>query len=560
MHTVLIASNRESDHEELGKRLADTCTVLKATTTSEAFFLIRNHQAGISAIIADPQLPNLTKITAPDDFEGPSITDGVPFFLILDAVNDDAQSERIFHALDIVVRPFSPYAHRRIVHAIEADQTQRELESNPSEEQKAKEEYRRFLKRMPGGLFRYRADGAEEFGSLSTGLLEMTGYESEAEFREATGNSFRGFVHPDDLEAVEQSITEQIRHGDTDVVTYRITKKDGSVRWIEDWGRLVVDERGIRWFYVATLDITDKIAYQEELETSNERLTILAELNNDVVFDANCAAKRTEVFGDFEKRFGRPITSDDFNKLGSRGPACQMDHGEFEINQHTCTRHATERVDVDVALPDADGNLLWCRYQSVVLRGQDGEAQRHVGRLLDTHSMMVQQQEYRKLAEHDDLTEAVSRRTAIERIRQHCQSGSTPCALLFIDVDDFKDVNDRYGHPTGDLVLVHVASFLKSIVGPEDIVARFGGDEFAVFVSHAQSKAQLDQLAERIERDAFKDFESGTVENPQDTLSLTVGTACSYESSAGGCDLFDDLYRQADSNLYQAKRLNKEQP
>ena len=61
--------------------------------------------------------------------------------------------------------------------------------------------------------------------------------------------------------------------------------------------RLVVDEDGVRWFYVATLDITDKITYQEELEKSNERLTILAELNNDVLFDANCRLKKTEVSG-----------------------------------------------------------------------------------------------------------------------------------------------------------------------------------------------------------------------------------------------------------------------
>ena len=80
--------------------------------------------------------------------------------------------------------------------------------------------------------------------------------------------------------------------------------------------------------------------------------------------------------------------------------------------------------------------------------------------------MMVQQQTYRALAEHDDLTGAIARRTAIERIRKHCEQHSETCALLFIDVDDFKEVNDRYGHPTGDRVLTHVAAFLKDVARP----------------------------------------------------------------------------------------------
>lgn len=554
MHTVLIASTLESDREELGSLLTQTCTVLKASDILEAFSLVRGSKQGISAIIADNDFPHLASMTGPNVFEGPSVTDGIPFFLIVDDHNEAPSTERTPNALDIIVRPFSPYASRRIMNAIEMNQAQRKLRSALANERKIKEEYHHFLKRMPGGLFRYHADGGEEFSSISAGLLEMTGYETEQAFREATGNSFRGFVHPEDLEAVEESIAEQMKYGDTDVVTYRIKKKDGSVRWIEDWGRLVVDEDGVRWFYVATLDITDKITYQEELEKSNERLTILAELNNDVLFDANCRLKKTEVFGDFEKRFGRPMASSDFDKLGPQGPSCQANHGDFEIYQHACTNHAAARVDVDVALPDAQGNPLWCRYQSVVLRDENGKPYRHVGRLLDTHAMMVQQQTYRALAEHDDLTGAIARRTAIERIRKHCEQHSEAYALLFIDVDDFKEVNDRYGHPTGDRVLTHVAAFLKDVAGPSAVVARFGGDEFAVFVPHAQNTADLDRLVERIKSEAFEGFHDEAIENPFASLSLAVGVARSNCSQTCGNPVFEDLYRQADNDLYRAKR------
>ena len=96
----------------------------------------------------------------------------------------------------------------------------------------------RFLDEMPGGFLIYCADSTEEIIYANCGLLHIFQCETLEEFRAFTGNSFRGVVHPEDLEAVEESIREQViaSQYDLDCVEYRIRRKDGAIRWLEDYG------------------------------------------------------------------------------------------------------------------------------------------------------------------------------------------------------------------------------------------------------------------------------------------------------------------------------------
>ncbi len=118
----------------------------------------------------------------------------------------------------------------------------------------------KFMNQMPGGFFIYRADGDEQVLYLNQALLRIFGCETIEEFQELTGNSFKGMVHPDDLDAVEESIKEQITHSiyDLDYVEYRITRKDGETRWIEDYGHFVHSDVIGDIFYVFIGDATEK--------------------------------------------------------------------------------------------------------------------------------------------------------------------------------------------------------------------------------------------------------------------------------------------------------------
>lgn len=144
-----------------------------------------------------------------------------------------------------------------------------------------------FMDEMPGGFFIYRADGDEELIYANKALLRIFQCETLKEFREWTNNSFKGLVHPDDLDVVEQSIAEQISASqfDLDYVEYRIVRKDGEIRWIEDYGHFTRTKSVGDFFYVFAADATEKRRRQiaektiliQEKQQKEEKLRSLIE-------------------------------------------------------------------------------------------------------------------------------------------------------------------------------------------------------------------------------------------------------------------------------------------
>ncbi len=127
---------------------------------------------------------------------------------------------------------------------------------------------KKIMDEMPGGFFIYHAEGNEEIIYANKALLRIFGCSTIEEFRALTGNSFRGIVHPDDYERVEESIRIQIEDSqyDLDYVEYRIIRKDGEIRWIEDYGHFIHSGAG-DIFYVFAGDATEKRMEKErELE------------------------------------------------------------------------------------------------------------------------------------------------------------------------------------------------------------------------------------------------------------------------------------------------------
>ena len=125
---------------------------------------------------------------------------------------------------------------------------------------------RKFIDEMPGGFFIYHANEKEEIIYANQSLLRIFNCNSLKEFRELTGNSFKGIVHPDDLEEVEESIKEQISKSkyDLDYVEYRIIQKGGEIRWIDDYGHFIHSDTVGDVFYVFVGDATEKKHKQQK--------------------------------------------------------------------------------------------------------------------------------------------------------------------------------------------------------------------------------------------------------------------------------------------------------
>ncbi len=148
-------------------------------------------------------------------------------------------------------------------------------------------------------------------------------------------------------------------------------------------------------------------------------------------------------------------------------------------------------------------------------------------------------------AQHDRLTGALNKGAVSERIAQHLANAQ--CSLLMIDIDHFKQVNDRFGHLAGDRVLAGLADRLQELISDSEIFGRFGGEEFVV-VSRESSLFKARALAERLRRGAAEQpFDAGTPQALSITLSIGF-TLC----EAG--ETLDTAIGRADSALYAAKR------
>ena len=126
----------------------------------------------------------------------------------------------------------------------------------------------KMLETMSDGFFIYDAEGDETIIYVNPPIVHLCGCKGITEFKELTGNSFKGFVHPDDLKRVEWEIKSQIEETDRnmDYIRYRIIRKDGQIRWVDDVGHLETSEyiNGPKLFYVFVADITDSITEAEQ--------------------------------------------------------------------------------------------------------------------------------------------------------------------------------------------------------------------------------------------------------------------------------------------------------
>ncbi|NOY13407.1 MAG: diguanylate cyclase [Deltaproteobacteria bacterium] len=159
----------------------------------------------------------------------------------------------------------------------------------------------------------------------------------------------------------------------------------------------------------------------------------------------------------------------------------------------------------------------------------------------------------RRLASHDNLTQLPNRSLLLDRLQvampQTCRQGGQ-FALLFIDLDQFKPVNDDYGHDTGDQVLQQVAQRMLATVRASDTVARVGGDEFAVLLSNVEDEAAVSRACEHLLTALRRRF---IVNGNQITISCSIGVALfnGQKQTASG------LISRADSAMYAAKRAGK---
>ena len=191
--------------------------------------------------------------------------------------------------------------------------------------------------------------------------------------------------------------------------------------------------------------------------------------------------------------------------------------------------------------------VLWHRFATAELLGIKVQAQRQ--------QLERQNEQLQSMAMQDALTGLLNRRafeTQAEKALSRARRESTGLAALMLDLDHFKSINDKYGHPAGDAVIKFTADVLATSVRDTDLVARVGGEEFMVMLPGSSAQAAL-EVAKNVRQRVMQTPQALNATD-QIYISASVGVACFLP---GKMCSFENLYAQADQALYEAKRLGR---
>ena len=211
-------------------------------------------------------------------------------------------------------------------------------------------------------------------------------------------------------------------------------------------------------------------------------------------------------------------------------------HGAI-LGDFTVGEHKANFPKPDELAPSAQALIDQLQSENALLRASLAEARTQIAEL-------------EELADRDTVTPLPNRRRfqrEIERVVGQAERHGTPSALLYIDLNGLKGINDRYGHLAGDAALIHVARLLAGLIRTTDLLARIGGDEFALILDHLDHNSAIetaDRLAQCI-ADSPLDVGGSIV-----TVAASIGVATIMPG-----DTVEDVIARADRNMYRAKAV-----
>ena len=328
----------------------------------------------------------------------------------------------------------------------------------------------------------------------------------------------------------------------------RLTHQGASARWTR---AMVFPDRNaqgeIEAVYTIAFDIHDDVLEREALHDARRRLDRFTE---------HIPYPLTYVDRDFRLRFvnraytqavGRPAAELLGQHIGEvRGAARWAQHRPYF--EHALAGESMQYTRLVENLPQGP---RWLRTSYVPDFADDGQVQGVYTATIDVHDLTEAQQRLQRSVERDALTDALSRRTMMERLDAAVAlCGSQPVSLFFVDLDGFKSLNDAAGHAAGDALLVALAQALQQAVRAEDAVGRFGGDEFLVLAS-VRDVGGAHALAAHLLQ-AVRDCAARC--HGAEGVTASIGYALAPHDATQPLRLL----QMADSAMYAAKRLGKD--
>ncbi|MBD2080757.1 EAL domain-containing protein [Leptolyngbya sp. FACHB-17] len=413
------------------------------------------------------------------------------------------------------------------------------------------EKYHSIFENAITGLFQTTPDG--HYLSANPALAQIYGYGSPKELLRALTNiEHQLYIDRNRRKEFITLLQQQ------DVITKfesQVYRKDGRVIWISEAARVVRDANNQVLYYEGSVsDITENKLVEAALRESEERYALAIQGTHDGLWDWNLVLN--QVF--FSSRWKSMLGYEDSEIANHPDEWLNRIHPEETVKVHqeiaACIEGITTQFESEHRLLHKDGRYLWMLSRGFVVRDKNGKAYRMVGSQTDITERKQAEEQLLHDALHDSLTGLANRILFMDRLGHAIQLSKRHAdycfAVLFIDLDRFKVINDSLGHMVGDQLLMAIAERLGERLRPGDTFARLGGDEFVILLDDIQEDEDATEIAEGVQQALRHPFHlDGQEIFATASIGIILGTA-SYERP-------EDLLRDADTAMYRAKALGR---
>ncbi len=300
----------------------------------------------------------------------------------------------------------------------------------------------------------------------------------------------------------------------------------------------------------ARQEINERQRVEDALRESEERYALAVRAANDGLWDWNLTKGVIYYSPRWKQMLGYPDKeiSDNPNEWLNRVHPDDLTQLKTNISAHI--KGLSAHFECEYRMQHSNGTYRWMLSRGMAVIGSNKTAIRLAGSQTDITLRKSAEDKLLHDAMHDSLTELPNRALFIDRLIhliERCKRDSKHIyAVIFLDLDRFKDVNDSLGHLIGDQLLIATALLLKSILRPMDTVARLGGDEFVILIEDIRDVSDVTRVADRIQR---KLMMAALLPNHTIFMSASMGIVL----STTGYDRPEDILRDADTAMYRAK-------